>query len=113
MRGMSTPEKEGHLNSSDRQDFAVRQDERREANFTTTLSCRGAFQKVTIRDVSKSGAKIADTYGLFPGDQVRLRMPDRKKIRGKIVWSLGSVCGVVFDEPFEDWAHCDLLIAAA
>lgn len=78
---------------------ALRRHKRHETTLPSILNCRGSLQTVVIRDISKSGAKVSQTYGLFPGDPVTLRLPDRTKVSGKVVWSLGSDCGIQFDVP--------------
>ncbi len=72
----------------------ARQHHRFDCAIEVVLRCRGMLQTVSLSDLSKSAARLTNTYGLFPGDQVQLRLPDRKRLTGRIVWSLGSNCGM-------------------
>lgn len=85
------------------EESSPRRHERCETNIPTIINCRGKLQTAIVRDISQSGVKIARTYGLFPGDTVNIRLPDRTKVSGKVAWSLGSDCGVEFDSPLFDF----------
>ncbi len=74
-----------------------RRHRRFDCDFEVVLRCRGMFQTVTVSDLSQSAARLTNTYGLFPGDQVQIRLPNRKTLTGRIVWSLGSNCGMAFE----------------
>lgn len=87
------------------EDSLPRRFQRHHANIPTIINCRGKLQTAVVRDISQSGVKITKSYGLFPGDAVNIRLPDRTKVSGKVAWSLGSDCGVEFDNPLDDFVN--------
>jgi hypothetical protein len=74
------------------------------------LYIRETFQSVLIRDVSRGGVGLTGAHGLFPGDEVEIRLVTGLYLRGVVRWWLNGHCGIAFETLLEEDAEL-LLIA--
>lgn len=60
------------------------------------------FQAVTIRDISRGGAGLKNCGSLHEDDTVTISLLTGRKIKARVKWWLGGVCGVQFLEPLPE-----------
>lgn len=62
------------------------------------LQLHGRFQRVIIHNISQSGLKLKNAYGLVPGDVVRVELVSQRTLEGTVMWSVAPYTGIAFDE---------------
>jgi hypothetical protein len=85
------PSTEHHL--SERRSFA-----RQKIRWDAVLELHGRFQRIIIHNISQSGMKLKNAFGLVPGDVVSVELVSRRKLEGTVMWSVAPYTGVAFDE---------------
>ncbi len=76
--------------------------ERHEIRARALLHSRGRFQTIILRDIARSGIKLQNAAGLIPGDAVTIELLSRRKLPGKVAWSVASFAGIVLDSPLAE-----------
>jgi hypothetical protein len=66
------------------------------------LHCRDRAQTVLMRDISRTGMKVQNAFGLFAGDVVRIELLTRRAFDGTVVWSVPPYCGIKFAAPLAE-----------
>jgi len=85
------PSSEHHL--SERRSFA-----RHKTRCDAVLNAHGRFQPVIIHNVSRSGMKLKNAFGLVPGDVVAVELLSRRRFDGTVMWAVAPYTGIAFDE---------------
>ncbi len=89
------PSAEPHL--SERRSFA-----RKKTRWDAVLDVHGRFQNVIIHNISRSGMKLKNAYGLVPGDVVAVELLSHRAFEGTVVWSVAPYTGIAFTEFLAD-----------
>ena len=89
------PSTEHHL--SERRSFA-----RQKIRWDAVLQLHGRFQRIIIHNISQSGMKLKNAFGLVPGDVVSVELVSRRKLEGTVMWSVAPYTGIAFDEPLAE-----------
>ena len=82
---------------SERRSFA-----RRKTRWEAVLTVHGRFQRIIIHNISRSGMKLKNAFGLVPGDELMVEMVSGRKLTGTVMWSVAPYVGVAFDELLVD-----------
>jgi hypothetical protein len=85
------PSSEHHL--SERRSSA-----RRKTRWDAVLNVHGRFQSVIIHNISRSGMKLKNAFGLVPGDVVTVELLSNRTLEGTVMWSVAPYTGIAFDE---------------
>ena len=78
---------------SERRSFA-----RRKARLDAILTMHGRFQRILIHNISRSGMKLKNAFGLVPGDAVTVELLFDRTLEGTVMWSVAPYTGLAFDE---------------
>ena len=89
------PSPEHHL--SERRSFA-----RHKTRWDAVLQIHGRFQRIIIHNVSQSGIKLKNAFGLVPGDAVSVELLSGRKLEGTVAWSVAPYTGIAFDDLLEE-----------
>jgi hypothetical protein len=89
------PSSESHL--SERRSSA-----RHKARWEAVLIIHGRFQRIIIHNISCSGMKLKNAFGLVPGDVVTVELLSDRTLVGTVAWSVAPYTGVAFDEPLSE-----------
>jgi PilZ domain len=71
---------------SERRSFA-----RRKARLDAILTVHGRFQRILIHNISRSGMKLKNAFGLVPGDVVTVELLFDRTLEGTVMWVGGAV----------------------
>jgi len=82
---------EQHL--SERRAFA-----RQKTRWDAVLYVHGRFQNILIHNISCSGMKLKNAFGLVPGDVVSVELLSHRTFEGTVMWSVAPYTGVEFTE---------------
>ena len=85
------PSAEPHL--SERRSFA-----RHKTRWDAVLYIHGRFQNVIIHNISRSGMKLKNAFGLVPGDLVVVELLSHRAFDGTVMWSVSPYTGIAFTE---------------
>jgi PilZ domain len=85
------PSAEQHL--SERRAFA-----RQKTRWDAVLYVHGRFQNILIHNISCSGMKLKNAFGLVPGDVVSVELLSHRTFEGTVMWSVAPYTGVEFTE---------------
>ena len=75
-----------------------RRAERKPVLMSAAMHTVGASRTVSVRDVSKTGARITSSLPLRPGQEVWLKLPP-SDVFARVRWTEGSVSGLHFEQP--------------
>jgi len=93
--GEAPPAEETHL--SERRSFP-----RQKARWDAVLYVHGRFQNVIIHNISRSGMKLKNAFGLVPGDVVSVELLSQRTFDGTVVWSVAPYTGIAFTDFLAD-----------
>ncbi len=96
------PEKERPAAAANSSWVDVRGHERHQIRKHAILHCRDRAQTVLMRDMSRTGMKVQNAFGLIAGDLVRIELLTRRTYEGTVVWSVPPYCGIKFATPLAD-----------
>jgi hypothetical protein len=80
----------------------ARSDERHQIRKHAILQCRDRTQTVLVRDISRTGMKVQNAFGLVAGDAVSIEFLTRRTFEGTVVWSVPPYCGIEFTTPLAE-----------
>jgi PilZ domain-containing protein len=84
-------------NLSERRVFA-----RQKTRWDAVLYVHGRFQNIIIHNISRSGMKLKNAFGLVPGDVMSVELVSHRIFDGTVVWSVAPYTGIAFTEFLED-----------
>lgn len=84
-------------NLSERRAFA-----RQKTRWDAVLYVHGRFQNIIIHNISRSGMKLKNAFGLVPGDVMSVELVSHRIFDGTVVWSVAPYTGIAFTEFLED-----------
>lgn len=79
-----------------------RSDRRVPVGISVRLDCGRGYQRVTLNDVSVSGAGLSSCPSLKSGTPVTLELPNGRVLTGRSAWCHGNTVGVRFTLPLEE-----------
>jgi PilZ domain-containing protein len=82
---------------SERRSFA-----RHKARLEGILTLHGRFQRVLLHNISRSGVKLKNAFGLVPGDVVTVELLSDRTLEGTVMWSVAPYTGIAFDDLLAD-----------
>lgn len=106
---MAAPLATHHHHTADHGYSHRRAHSRREVTFNAIAHCRGRFQSIVIRDISRGGMKLQNAFAFMSGDMVRVELLTGRGFEGRIAWSIHPFCGFVFQTLIDEW---DALLGA-
>ncbi len=71
---------------------------RLKTRWDAVLYIHGRFQNVIIHNISRSGMKLKNAFGLVPGDEVVVELLSHRTFDGTVVWSVAPYTGVAFTD---------------
>jgi hypothetical protein len=71
---------------------------RQKTRWDAVLYVHGRFQNVIIHNISRSGMKLKNAFGLVPGDVVSVELLSRRTFEGTVVWSVAPYTGIAFTD---------------
>ncbi len=75
---------------------------RQKTRWDAVLYVHGRFQNIIIHNISRSGMKLKNAFGLVPGDVVSVELVSHRIFDGTVVWSVAPYTGIAFTEFLED-----------
>jgi PilZ domain len=79
-----------------------RSDRRVPVGISVRLNSGGGYQRVTLNDISVSGAGLSSCPSLKSGTQVTLELPNGRVLNGRSAWCHGNTVGVKFSLPLDE-----------
>lgn len=79
--------------------YEWRNEPRRNVTHRARLNIGRTQSDCRILDLSPSGARLLATRPLAPGCQVSLTAASQDHLHGRVVWSIGEICGLRFEQP--------------
>jgi PilZ domain len=70
---------------------------RHKARLDAILTMHRRFQHILIHNISRSGMKLKNAFGLAPGDVVTVELLFDRKLQGTVMWSVAPYTGLAFD----------------
>jgi hypothetical protein len=75
---------------------------RQKTRWDGLLYVHGRFQNVIIHNISRSGMKLKNAFGLVPGDLVSVELVSQRTFEGTVVWSVAPYTGIAFTDFLAD-----------
>jgi len=75
---------------------------RQKTRWDAVLYVHGRFQNIIIHNISRSGMKLKNAFGLVPGDVVSVELVSHRIFDGTVVWSVAPYTGIAFTEFLEE-----------
>lgn len=75
---------------------------RQKTRWDAVLYMHGRFQNIIIHNISRSGMKLKNAFGLVPGDVMSVELVSHRIFDGTVVWSVAPYTGIAFTEFLED-----------
>lgn len=75
---------------------------RQKTRWDAVLYVHGRFQNIIIHNISRSGMKLKNAFGLVPGDVMSVELVSHRIFDGTVVWSVAPYTGIAFTEFLED-----------
>lgn len=75
---------------------------RQKTRWDAVLYVHGRFQNIIIHNISRSGMKLKNAFGLVPGDLVSVELVSHRIFDGTVVWSVAPYTGIAFTEFLEE-----------
>jgi PilZ domain len=79
-----------------------RSDRRVPVGISVRLDCGRGYQRVTLNDISVSGAGLSSCPSLKSGTQITLELPNGRILNGHSAWCHGNTVGVRFSHPLNE-----------
>ena len=79
-----------------------RSDRRIPVGISVRLECGRGYQRVTLNDISVSGAGLSSCPSLKSGTPVTLELPNGRTLSGRSAWCHGNSVGIRFLLPLEE-----------
>ena len=75
---------------------------RQKTRWDAVLYVHGRFQNIIIHNISRSGMKLKNAFGLVPGDVVSIELLSKRSFDGTVVWSVAPYTGIAFTDFLAD-----------
>lgn len=76
--------------------------ERLATDIDANLHLHGREQRIIIHDISHTGMKLKEAFGLMPGDDVTIELLSHREFNGTVVWVVAPYTGIAFDRPLAE-----------